>query len=335
VKNIVLCFDDARAHTGSPSATNAEAVLDLLDEADDQLTWYHAGCRAVGPRRLSGVRRRQVQEGAQHAITEAYEFLLESWCPDDRIYLFGAGRGAYCAQALARLLGTVGLSNQLTDYLLAAYALPRTHRSPQDWKRVRRLAARLAGHRHIAVPVHYLGLWDTVKLPGTQQVCEPLSNVITGRHAVAIDGGYGPYGEHLVPSGSDQVEEVWFRGAHCDVAGGPSACRPLAQIALDWVLDGAIRAGVAVRHQRLAPAPSEFDALAGSARTISIRKLPDNALVHASVDVYLRAHPQYWRRLPAHVTWADVDWLARSERLVPAEPAAPPAMTEVLAAAAS
>ena len=120
------------------------------------------------------------------------------------------------------------------------------------------------------------------------------------------------------------VEEVWFRGAHCDVAGGPGACWPLADIALDWMLDGAVQAGVTVRggSRCEAPAPSEYDALAESARTISLRRLPASPLVHASVDVYLRAHPEYWRRLPAHVVWADTDWLARSERLVDAEPPA-------------
>ena len=87
------------------------------------------------------------------------------------------------------------------------------------------------------------------------------------------------------------------------------------------------------RH--VGPAPSEFDALAGSARTISIRKLPADALVHASVDVYLRAHPVYWRRLPAHVIWADTDWLARGERLVHAEPTTAQVLPELLTAAAS
>ena len=38
--------------------------------------------------------------------------------------------------------------------------------------------------------------------------------------------------------------------------------------------------------------------------------------MHASVDVYLRAHPDYWRRLPARFAWSDVDWVARAERLL-------------------
>ena len=148
---------------------------------------------------------------------------------------------------------------------------------------------------------------------------DTLANVVAGRHAVAIDGGYGPFGEHLVAPGNERIDEVWFRGAHCDIAGGSGACWPLADITLDWILDGAVRAGAVLRPESpYAPTatPTELDALTDGARTISLRSLPPNARVHASVGIYLRAHPEYWRRLPAHVVWADMDWLARSERLV-------------------
>jgi hypothetical protein len=337
VKNIVLCFDQARDHPGPRDATNVEALLRLLDESDEQITWYHPGTRVPSADRGTLAKlqwRRAAADDARATIAEAYEFLVDNWDHGDRIYLFGVGRGAYCAHALARLLGTVGVLPDLMDYVLAAYAVPRTRRSPQDWRRLRVLAARLAGHREIGVPVEFLGLWDMVSAPGRHAADEPLKNVAAGRHAVAIDGRYGP--GHLVSS-PDSVEEVWFRGAHCDVAGGPGACWPLADIALDWVLDGAIRAGVAVRgpgHPE-APAPSEFDALAGSARTISLRRLPASPLVHASVEMYLRSNPDYWRRLPGCVVWADTDWLARSERLVQAEPQPAGAEPAVLAAAAS
>jgi uncharacterized protein (DUF2235 family) len=337
VKNIVLCFDRARDHPGPRDATNADSLLRLLDESDEQITWYHPGTR-VAPsdgHKLARLRWREAAaEDARATIAEAYEFLVDWWKPGDRIYMFGVGRGAYCAHALTRLLGTVGVLPDLMDYVLAAYAVPRTRRSPQDWRRLELLAARLAGHREIGVPVQFLGLWDMVNVPGRQAAREPVTNVVAGRHAVAVDGRVGP--RHLVAA-PDCVEEVWFRGAHCDVAGGPGACWALADIALDWMLDGAVQAGVTVRAacHREAPAPSEYDALAGSARTISLRRLPASPLVHASVDIYLRAHPEYWRRLPAHVVWADTDWLARSERLVQAEPSAAPVEPAVLTAAAS
>ncbi|MCW2556825.1 MAG: hypothetical protein JWP55_789 [Mycobacterium sp.] len=74
----------------------------------------------------------------------------------------------------------------------------------------------------------------------------------------------------------------------------------------------------AVFHAVSSPAPDQADALAGSAGNLSMRRLLTDARVHASVDVYLRAHPDYWRRLPDRIVWSDHGWLARGERLVPA-----------------
>jgi hypothetical protein len=93
---------------------------------------------------------------------------------------------------------------------------------------------------------------------------------------------------------------------------------PLTDISLDWVLDGAVAAGALLRsdHTVVSPAPGQPDALAASARSICLRRLPTDAPLHASVDVYLRAHPEYWRRLPDRVVWSDQEWLARGERLV-------------------
>lgn len=269
-------------------------------------------------------------------MVEAYRFLVDVWFPGDEIFLFGVGRGAACARELARLLGTIGVwphrHDQLLDYLLAAYVLPHTERSAADWSCVRRLAAQLTGCRHATVPVRYLGLFDSVTIPGTARSAgDELPNVASGRHAVAIDGGH--FGERL---GAPTVDEVWFRGAHCDVAGTAGACWPLADVALDWVLDGAVRAGLRLRGGCRLPTPTELDALAvGSSHPLSMRRLPEDARLHASVDLYLRAHPQYWRRLPARVEWADVDWLARGERLVHtvAPLPEPPATPRELAAA--
>ncbi|MGY4653648.1 hypothetical protein ACVWWN_007444 [Mycobacterium sp. URHB0021] len=157
-----------------------------------------------------------------------------------------------------------------------------------------------------------------VGVPGLPRRPEILTNVAVGRHAVAVDGGLASVGGHLVSPDSERIEEVWFRGGHRDVAGGRRACWPLADITFDWMLDGALEAGLLVRpsYRYTAPAPSSFGAPAESSRMIAIRRLPESAVVHSSVDMYLRAHPEYRRRLPAHVVWADLDWLARSERLV-------------------
>jgi uncharacterized protein (DUF2235 family) len=331
-KNVVLCFDQIRRQPGTGDDTNATDLFGLLDESEQQIGWHHLGT----PRRAS---RSDTLADARATVGEAYAFLTRMWEPDDRILVFGVGRGGYCAQALTRLLGTFGILlpewDDLVDYVVEAYGLPRTDRTPREWMRVKQLAGGLNEGAEPEVNVAYLGLWDTLRpavLPKPPSM--PLSNVDAGRHAIALDGLN--VGDPLVSVASDGVDEAWFRGGHCDVAGGAGACEPLAGIALDWILDGAVAAGAMVRTggEVAAPTPSQTDALAGFAHSFSSRRVPVDARVHASVDVYLRAHPEYSRRLPDHVVWTDHDWLARGERLVPTA-TTPLAVRRELAAAAS
>lgn len=329
MKNVVVCFDSTNDRPGPCNATNAETLFRLLDDtaADRQLTWYDAGEAALrSPQLFNPAARRwrtSVAATARQSVVDAYFYLAEHWQPGDRIFLLGAGRGAYCARSLARMLGTVGLmddrADNVVEYALAAFALPSQSRTTADLRNIHRMACALAGSREIAVPVHFLGMWDTVKVPGTPPLSEDdfLGNVISGRHAVAIDGGTGPFSECRIGGDDDAIEEVWFRGAHCDVAGGPNAYWPLADITLDWMLDGVVNAGAIVADAAMprTPAPTELDALAEGARSLRLRTVPNHALVHASVEMYLRAHPDYWRRLPSHIVWSDLDWAARAERL--------------------
>jgi hypothetical protein len=92
---------------------------------------------------------------------------------------------------------------------------------------------------------------------------------------------------------------------------------------------------VSSARRQAVPAPSQRDALIETAHTVSMRTVPDGATLHASVDMYLREHPRYWRRLPEHVLWSDADWLGRGERLTAAKSTPAPAVeTTELAAAA-
>lgn len=289
--NIVLCFGEDR-----PS--NVTALLTVLDQT--QTVWHHEVPR----------RRRAASDAARTAITAGYRHLMQQWEPGDQIYVFGAGHGAACAQALSRLLGTIGvLDGELIDYMLATYAVPRTPRTGADWRSIAAVAAGLTAQPDIAVPVRFLGLWDTTRVRGTAGPVD----VIEGRHAIAIDGG--PLLQRV-----DGVDEVWFRGTHRGVLSDT--------VTLDWMLDGATRAGLSIGTVPVArPVVERLDT-----RARGLRRMPDTAAVHASVEQYVRAHPAYWRRLPAEVVWADTEWLARTERLVPSGPRQPITATTLAAA---
>jgi hypothetical protein len=316
VKNVVLCFDQVR-HPGGGGDTNATALFSLLDQCDGQVSWYHSGSGRRG-------RAHDPHTEARATVDGAYAFLRRCWQPGDPVFVFGAGRGAYCAQALIRLVNTVGVLpwalDDLIDHAVAAYSMPRTRRTPREWQAARDMFAALTDGDEKPV-IAYVGLWDALRHAALPMPPAEHLAVREGRHAVAAEGG--SLLDRPVTLAGDLVEQAWFRGGHCDIAGGTGACRPLAGIALNWIFDGAAAAGLLVRDHATPDLPDHADALAGSARSPWLRKVPADAVVHASVNSYVQAHPRYWRRLPAQFTWTDRDWLARGERLVPAPAATP------------
>ena len=304
LKNIVLCFDP-------DGAGSASQLVGLLESSELQLVSQHRG-----------------EEGdavadARTSIGEAYAFVLSAWEPGDRIFVFGTGRGGYHAHALGRLLSTVGVlpstAPELIDFALSAYALPRTPRTRCDWWRVRQLIEDLNDGAETVTPAIFLGTWDATRSPDLPSLPWDVPvDVVGARHALALDGG--PLHRQIVPKAAAGVQTVWFRGAHCDVAGGTGACQALTGIAVDWVLDGARAAGVRLRSDAPGDVPvlDHADAFAGSVHGMPWRRAPFDAAVHASVAAYVQAHPSYRRRLPSHLVWADAEWLARGERLVTA-----------------
>ncbi|MCG7595035.1 DUF2235 domain-containing protein [Mycobacterium sp. PSTR-4-N] len=332
MKNIALCFDNFNP------AGNAAAFAGMLRRSAGQLVWTSAHVPRDGRRP-----HRHVVDAARRHVVAAYDFLADSWEPGDHVFIAGAGRDGVCARAVARLIGTVGVLPgddtseslaELRGYLLSVYAMPRTVREHDDWQRVRKVVADLRGQGETSVAVRFLGLWDTRVIPGMPRAATAgaLAQVEMARHALSIDARVA-----AIPLGGDAAthQDVWFRGGHGDVTRGRHSCAALSDIALDWVLDGAVDAGIELADPAARQAPSPIDALAGSAHAMSPRRLPGGAAVHASVECYLRAHPSYWRRLPAQVEWADPDWVARGERLMasPATietPAAQPALVSTV-----
>lgn len=329
MKNIALCFDNFNP------AGNAAAFAGMLRRSPGQLVWTPAHVPRDDARR----HHRSLDAARRHVVA-AYDFLADSWQPGDRVFIVGAGRDGACARAVARLIGTMGVLpagdaagslGELRPYLLRTYAMPRTVRDDDDWQRLRRLAADLRGEDGASVTVHFLGLWNTRSVPGVPRgACsaDPATYVEAARHALAIDARTAPA---PLDSDAERHQQVWFRGAHSDIVRARHSCAALSDIALDWVLDGAVDAGAELADPAGRRAPSPIDALAGSPHPVSPRRLPAGAAVHASVECYLRAHPSYWRRLPAWVTWADPDWVARGERLMASletieTPAAQPAL---------
>jgi uncharacterized protein (DUF2235 family) len=342
-KRIVLCFDGTAQQIGAGSLTNVAKLFDMLkkDDPSSQLAYYEPGVGTLARENSSFIGKltllyeQAFGAGLKDHVAQAYRYLMQHWRPGDEIYIFGFSRGAYTARALTGMLLRPGLlrpgSENLVPYAVEKYAINRyfTQDEYDNWAQFARafcwstenepLFATVKQNSpnqvwHYAVPVAYLGLWDTVKAAGFLRFgtlrwpyTRALPNAARIRHAVSIDERRRPYREYLVERHPLGLEERWFAGVHADV-GGTFADHRLATIALKWVTDGIVGelALDATAYQEQCAVADDFaDApihnngwlwyLVGR----RIRPMGPNALVHPSVLVRRRDNPGYVPNLTA------------------------------------
>lgn len=280
MKKIICCCDGSwntpdQRHDGVLVPTNVVRIHNAIEEVDSeahrQLVYYHPGVgtgRSWYDKLLGG----GVGKGLSQHIMSAYRFLCEHYVPGDAIYLFGFSRGAFTVRSLAGFIYRCGLLDlhDLTDDSVI-------------WKRIS--TAFDEGYRKRIdrpkwgdgwpftddVPIHFIGVWDTVGALGIPSGLGLLSlldsperyafndtklnpNIKHARHAVSIDerrASFQPtlWDEDNLSADSD-LKQVWFPGVHSDVGGGyPQA--GLSNGALLWMIDEAQHCGLAFKPAML------------------------------------------------------------------------------------
>jgi uncharacterized protein (DUF2235 family) len=363
MKNLVVCLDGTGNQLRARGNTNVVLLYQMLDlsDPDHQIAYYDAGLGTFSSagawtpagKALSKLLGLAFGLGLRTNLAEAYAWLMKHWEPGDRIFVFGFSRGAYTARALTGMLRTVGLARpgleNLVQYAVQAHTKRiRDNDKEQYWGTVHNFAetfARPVDGQRTTIPIHYLGLWDTVKAAGVLgwtirwPYTSRLPNVQVCRHAVSIDERRRPYRHHPVsqvsPNGT--LEQVWFAGVHSDVGGTfvdpptevareklggqPETREPpiLSTIALKWVADAAIEMGLLIKPRKYQKncAVSVRNAHATVHRmswlwalaTYQRRTIPEGSLVHSSVRDRRREEPKYAANLlPSEVQYVDADW---------------------------
>ena len=116
-------------------------------------------------------------------IKDAYRFLCENYQPGDHIYLFGFSRGAFAARSLAAFVDRVGvLLASKIELVEIAYWLYRNS-IDIDQTALRRYMLRITGRdefasEETALPIHFIGVWDTVAALGLPRRASTSSLVI-------------------------------------------------------------------------------------------------------------------------------------------------------------
>lgn len=238
------------------SRTNVTVLHELTAEHDldgnEQKKHYDPG---VGTRWGERVLGGWLGWGLDDNVIEAYDWLAERYTDGDLIYLFGFSRGAFTARSLAGMVARHGLPTQPAKRGREVFELYR-----------RTGHAKLApGCRH--VPIHFLGVWDTVgalgipfgRIRGLSRSTTQFHNTYPSTYylnacqALAVDEGrqafvptmwteYHPGGPPFQPWAGN-LEQRWFAGAHTDV-GGRSPESRLARIPARWMQERAHDCGL-------------------------------------------------------------------------------------------
>jgi len=305
---LVLCADGTCNAFGSSSSNVARLIEHLdLDHATAQIACYDQGIgtRADQLAPIVAFRERLADREALHLlpapgdswsrpwtwpflvgsmmfgwgleanVRQLYVKLADLYEPGDTIFLFGFSRGAFTVRALAGLTWRYGIpaSGGAADadrLFTRAWHLFRDEYPDEDGTKTG-LALRFREQSKVReCPIHFLGLWDTVKsYGGLRPVMLPHlrhnPSVAIVRHALALDERRGWFDvttwgaldsdsqpdaamsrldeSTLAAIRTQDVAEVWFSGCHADVGGGAGNVRT-SDIALRWMLGEAADAGL-------------------------------------------------------------------------------------------
>jgi uncharacterized protein (DUF2235 family) len=290
-KNVVICCDGT-ANEFAANNTNVVKLYSMLDQDPaKQVTFYHPGLGTMEPagalttitRKVTKLLGMALGYGLRNDIRDAYVFLMQSYMPGDKIFLFGFSRGAYTVRAVASLLHMYGLIRQGNEPLVP-YAIrmlmaiqrsdERSSRNEEAIERYFDLARDFKTNMTSSCAPWFVGVWDTVSSIGWIENPLKLPSIANnpdieiGRHAVAIDERRAFFRNHLWRKPDDpkksygprDSKQVWFPGVHCDVGGGYSEAESgLSKVALEWMLAEAKLAGLLVDSAKEAAVMGKTD----------------------------------------------------------------------------
>ncbi|TBD04557.1 DUF2235 domain-containing protein [Rhizobium leguminosarum] len=312
---------------GLPAPTNVvklrHALASVDKEGQEQRVYYHPGVGTDGGwwERIAGG---GLGEGLDKNIMSAYNWLARNYEVGAKLWFFGFSRGAYTVRSLGGmisrcgLLKTSGLDEKAIwteiEQLFAVYRTPEKDAKPVSATKKLPFHGVESGKKtKHSVPVHFIGVWDTVGALGVPNdmallnlIDDPSKHsfhdtdlspiVANARHAIAIDEKRASFTPTIWTNVDDNptVRQVWFPGVHGDVGGGYGRCG-LSNGALEWMINEAARLGLTFRENISSQfVPYELDQLHDSVTGVfkSLKTRPrdvphfveDSHLLHESAQ---------------------------------------------------
>lgn len=282
MKRLVLCCDgtwnsaDKEDDGGKPCVTNVVEIAFRIAKRDGgipQVLYYDQG---VGTGNfVDHISGGAFGGGLIDNIYDGYRFLIANYEVGDEIFLFGFSRGAFTARSMAGMIRKCGiLKREAVAHYREALDLYKDERHPDDLAPLHfREQYSVCGGENIGIRM--IGVWDTVGALGiplrgfrgmTRKHFQFHDTELSGSvkyafHALAIDEHRAPFEPTLwtaKPKEGQVVEQKWFCGAHSDVGGGYEE-RGLSDFALQWMIEKAVQAGLAIDEGPMTTLPLHPD----------------------------------------------------------------------------
>lgn len=264
MKRIVICCDgtwnspDETDH-GTPIQTNvvriAQAVKSVAADGLEQRMYYDPGVGTRGPflkRAFDGA----TGSGLSENVRQAYRYLVSTYEPGDQLFFLGFSRGAFTVRSLGGLIRNCGILRREHEGMVdRGYELYRARSPGAHPKSEESVLFRMTYAVSDVVPIHFVGVWDTVGALGnplmmngwiTQRQAfhdtKLSSTVAHAFQALAIDEKRSHFQAAMwnqqAHAENQVLEQVWFVGVHSNVGGG-YASTGLSDIALQWMVEKA------------------------------------------------------------------------------------------------
>jgi uncharacterized protein (DUF2235 family) len=280
-KNIILCADGTGNKGGSSPDTNVYKIYNAIkineNQSPEQITFYDNGV-GTSKNKIWRAVTGAFGIGFRENVCDLYKFLARNYNPGDDVFVFGFSRGAAEARAFS---GFVAASGLVDGRELSKDALERrVNQAFEHYKTEPSELAKPTKGSHGAIPIKFIGVWDTVSALGFPRPWEGpgigmrilnlafqlldkitdhgrlahnfynyelTDNVTNACHAIAIDDermSFEPmiWNENAA-NPATKIEQVWFAGMHSNVGGGYGRAG-LANVALGWMMARAERAGI-------------------------------------------------------------------------------------------
>lgn len=175
VKNIIVCADGTGNRGGYSPDSNVYRIYNSVDknfsgksedgaELSEQIIFYDNG---VGTHKNKYIRALggALGFGFGRNVRDLYKYLARNYVEGDRIYFFGFSRGASTVRACNGMINKCGLikgaglrNRDLVALVDEAFEYYKCHKKePGQAEKFK-----TSDNSHGAVPIHFLGIWDTV-----------------------------------------------------------------------------------------------------------------------------------------------------------------------------